>query len=165
MRCPFCSNEETQVKDSRPTEDMSCIRRRRSCPSCGGRFTTFERVQLREMTVLKSGGRKQPFDRDKMIRSMQIALQKRPVDLDKIEKAANSIVRQLESYGEHEIEARQIGECVMKALARLDSVGYIRYASVYKDFRRPEDFNEFLEDVKDLPLNEVEDKESKKKHS
>lgn len=152
MRCPFCLHEETQVKDSRPTEDTSCIRRRRACPSCGGRFTTFERVQLREMTVVKAAGRKQPFDRDKMIKSMQIALQKRPIELEQIEKSANSIVRQLESHGEHEITSKQIGEYVMKALAQLDTIGYIRYASVYKDFRKPEDFNEFLNDLKELQI-------------
>lgn len=150
MRCPFCMSEDTQVKDSRPTEDTSCIRRRRACASCGGRFTTFERVQLREMTVVKTNDRRQPFDRDKMIKSMQIALQKRPVDLERIEKSANSIVRQLESHGEHEIQSKYIGECVMKAMAQLDAVGYIRYASVYKDFRNPEDFEEFLDDLKNL---------------
>ncbi|HIF26871.1 MAG TPA: transcriptional repressor NrdR [Micavibrio sp.] len=156
MRCPFCSSEETQVKDSRPTEDNSAIRRRRSCPSCGARFTTFERVQLREMTVLKAGDRKQPFDRDKMIKSMQIALRKRPVELEDIEKSANSIVRQLESMGDAEINSDDIGELVMKALARLDMVAYIRYASVYKDFRKPEDFNDFLEEVEDLRKSAVE---------
>ena len=152
MRCPFCLHEETQVKDSRPTEDTSCIRRRRACPSCGARFTTFERVQLREMTVVKSGGRRQPFDRDKMLKSMQIALQKRPIELETIEKAANSVVRQLESHGEAEISSKYIGELVMKAMAQLDTIGYIRYASVYKDFREPEDFNEFLEDLKELQV-------------
>ena len=156
MRCPFCSSEETQVKDSRPTEDNSAIRRRRSCPSCGARFTTFERVQLREMTVLKAGDRKQPFDRDKMIKSMQIALRKRPVELEDIEKSANSIVRQLESMGDAEINSDNIGELVMKALARLDMVAYIRYASVYKDFRKLEDFNDFLEEVEDLRKSAVE---------
>lgn len=150
MRCPFCGFEETQVKDSRPTEDNSAIRRRRSCPGCEQRFTTFERVQLREMTVIKTGGRKQPFDRDKIIRSMQVALQKRPVDLEAIEMAANQIVRTLESQGDAEIASRQIGELVMKALAGLDMVGYIRYASVYKDFRQPEDFNAFLNDLSSL---------------
>ncbi len=150
MRCPFCGSEETQVKDSRPTEDNSAIRRRRACPDCSERFTTFERVQLREMTVLKAGNRKQPFDADKIIKSMQIALRKRPVELADIEKAAAAIVRQLESQGEAEITSKQIGEAVMKALVDLDVVGYIRYASVYKDFREPEDFNDFLDDVKDL---------------
>ena len=150
MRCPFCGHDETQVKDSRPTEDNSAIRRRRFCPACEERFTTFERVQLREMTVLKSGGRKQPFDRDKVIKSMQIALQKRPVDIEAIEKEATLIVRKLESYGESEISSELIGQEVMNALMDLDAVGYIRYASVYKDFRKPEDFNAFLEDVKTL---------------
>lgn len=150
MRCPFCSSDETQVKDSRPTEDNSAIRRRRSCPACGARFTTFERVQLREMTVLKSGGRRQPFDRDKIMKSMQVALRKRPVALEAIEKAANSIVRQLESMGEPEVQAQQIGELVMKALARLDTVAFIRYASVYKDFSKPEDFNDLLEELNEL---------------
>lgn len=150
MRCPFCGNEETQVKDSRPSEDAASIRRRRSCPECEQRFTTFERVQLREMTVLKSGGRKQPFDRDKIIKSMQIALQKRPVDIEKIEKVTSGIVRKLESQGEQEITSQQIGAEVMAALMELDDVGYIRYASVYKDFREPEDFNEFLHTVQKL---------------
>lgn len=148
MRCPFCGNEETVVKDSRPTEDNSAIRRRRHCLECDNRFTTFERVQLREMTVIKAGGRKQPFDRDKIIKSMQIALQKRPVELEVIEKATNEIVRELETQGEQEILSQQIGEAVMKALIGLDIVGYIRYASVYKDFRNPEDFNDFLDEVK-----------------
>lgn len=150
MRCPFCGSEETQVKDSRPTEDHSAIRRRRFCPDCGERFTTFERVQLREMTVLKSGGRKQPFDRDKIIKSMQIALQKRPVELDEIEKVTSAIVRKLESKGEQEITSDDIGAAVMEALKDVDAIGYIRYASVYEDFRQPEDFNAFLDDVKTL---------------
>ncbi len=150
MKCPFCGHDETQVKDSRPTEDNSAIRRRRECPSCEQRFTSFERVQLREMTVIKSGERKQPFDRDKIIKSMQIALQKRPVELEEIEKAANIIVRNLESRGEAEIKSHKIGEEVMKALITLDMVGYIRYASVYKDFREPSDFNAFVEDLKKL---------------
>ena len=150
MRCPFCGYDDTQVKDSRPTEDNSAIRRRRACPKCEERFTTFERVQLREMTVLKSGGRRQPFDRDKIIKSMQIALQKRPVELEEIEKAANDIVRKLESKGEQEITSGQIGEKVMEAMIHLDVVGYIRYASVYKDFRNPEDFEGFVEQVQKL---------------
>ncbi len=150
MKCPFCGHDETQVKDSRPTEDNSAIRRRRECPSCEQRFTSFERVQLREMTVLKSEGRKQPFDRDKIIKSMQIALQKRPVELEEIEKIANVIVRNLEARGEAEIKSGIIGEEVMKALVNLDTVGYIRYASVYKDFREPSDFNDFVEDIKKI---------------
>ncbi|PJB70542.1 MAG: transcriptional regulator NrdR [Alphaproteobacteria bacterium CG_4_9_14_3_um_filter_47_13] len=155
MRCPFCSSEDSQVKDSRPTEDNSAIRRRRSCPDCGARFTTFERVQLREMTVLKAGDRRQPFDRDKLIKSMQIALRKRPVELEQIEKSANSIVRQLESMGESEVASEQIGEMVMKALARLDTVAYIRFASVYKDFSKPEDFNDLLEEMEVLQQGQV----------
>lgn len=150
MRCPFCGNEETQVKDSRPTEDNCAIRRRRFCTSCDQRFTTFERVQLREMTVLKGGGRKQPFDRDKIIRSMQVALRKRPIDLETIEKEADKIVRALESEGEAEIPSEKIGGYVMDSLTALDVVGYIRFASVYKDFRDPEDFNDFLNKVSDL---------------
>ncbi len=150
MRCPFCGNEETQVKDSRPTEDNSAIRRRRSCPNCDERFTTFERVQLREMTVIKGGGRKQPFDRDKIIRSMQVALRKRPVELAKIEQEADKIVRALESEGEAEVKSSKIGALVMEALTRIDAVGYIRFASVYKDFRNPEDFNDFLSEVNRL---------------
>jgi transcriptional repressor NrdR len=150
MRCPFCGQEETQVKDSRPTEDNSSIRRRRFCTECEERFTTFERVQLRELTVIKKDGRRQPFDRDKLIRSMQIALRKRPVDMEEIEKATNTVVRNLESMGEYEINSTRIGEMIMKALAGLDAVGYIRFASVYKDFRHPEDFNAFLSDLKTL---------------
>ena len=150
MKCPFCGHDETQVKDSRPTEDGAAIRRRRECPNCGQRFTSFERVQLREMTVAKEGGRKQLFDRDKIIKSMQIALQKRGVALDEIEKAASGIVRNLEARGEAEIASGIIGEEVMKALVGLDMVGYIRYASVYKDFREPGDFNAFVEDIKKL---------------
>ncbi len=150
MRCPFCGHDETGVKDSRPTEDNSAIRRRRACPNCGERFTTFERVQLREMTVVKGGGRKQPFDRDKIIRSMQVALRKRPVDLQTIEKEADKIVRTLESQGEAEIDSNQIGALVMDTLTRLDAVGYIRFASVYKDFRNADDFNDFLNKVNSL---------------
>ncbi len=150
MRCPFCGYEETQVKDSRPTEDNSSIRRRRYCAKCEERFTTFERVQLRELTVIKKHGRRQPFDRDKLIRSMQIALRKRPVDMENIEKEANQLVRNLESMGEYEIDSSKIGEMVMKALAHLDAVGYIRFASVYKDFRQPDDFNAFLSELKNL---------------
>jgi transcriptional repressor NrdR len=147
MRCPFCGHEETAVKDSRPAEENSAIRRRRSCPECEARFTTFERIQLRELTVVKNDGKRQVFDRDKMIKSMQVALRKRPVSLEQIETAANAIVRDLESSGESEVTTGQIGEQVMRALAHLDTVGYIRYASVYKDFRNPGDFNEFLTDL------------------
>ncbi len=150
MHCPFCGSDDTQVKDSRPAEDNSAIRRRRVCTECGARFTTFERVQLRDMNVIKSDDRRQVFDRDKVMNSMQIALRKRPVEAEQIDKAVNSIVRQLESMGEPEIPSSQIGELVMRALARLDQVGYIRYASVYKDFCQPQDFNEFLEELKEL---------------
>ncbi|AWK87482.1 transcriptional regulator NrdR [Azospirillum thermophilum] len=147
MRCPFCGHEDTQVKDSRPTEDNSAIRRRRFCPSCSARFTTFERVQLRELTVVKSGGQREPFDRDKLLRSMRIALRKRPIDADRIDRVVNSLVRQLESSGESEIPSKQIGEMIMAALQTLDQVAYIRYASVYKDFREASDFNEFVEQL------------------
>ena len=150
MRCPFCGNDETQVKDSRPSEDSSAIRRRRACATCGGRFTTFERIQLRDLVVVKAGDKRQPFDREKIIRSMQTALRKRPISDEQIEKAASGIVRQLESSGDQEIASATIGGLVMKALIGLDIVGYIRYASVYKDFRQPDDFNDFLEEVKDL---------------
>lgn len=150
MRCPFCSHDDTQVKDSRPADDNAAIRRRRVCPACGGRFTTFERVQLREITVIKSDSRKQVFDRDKILRSMQVALRKRPVPIEDIERAANGIVRQLESSGETDIPSKDIGARVMQALARIDLVGYIRYASVYRDFRDPNDFNAFLDEVKNL---------------
>ncbi|WP_044560848.1 transcriptional regulator NrdR, partial [Azospirillum sp. B4] len=139
MRCPFCGNDDTQVKDSRPTEDNSAIRRRRFCPSCGARFTTFERVQLRELTVVKATGQREPFDREKVLRSMRVALRKRPVDADRIDRVVNSIVRQLESSGETEIPSKQIGSMVMDTLAQLDQIAYIRYASVYKDFREVAD--------------------------
>lgn len=148
MRCPFCGNDDTQVKDSRPTEDNSAIRRRRFCPACGARFTTFERVQLRELTVVKSTGGREPFDRDKLLRSMCIALRKRPVDADRIDRVVNSVVRQLESSGETEIPSKTIGEMVMNHLATLDKVAYVRYASVYKDFREVTDFNQFVETLK-----------------
>jgi transcriptional repressor NrdR len=155
MRCPFCGHDDTQVKDSRPTEDNSAIRRRRFCPGCGARFTTFERVQLRELTVIKSTGQREPFDRDTLLRSMRIALRKRPVDADRIDRLVNSLVRQLESLvrqlessGESEIPSSQIGEMVMNALFNLDQVAYVRYASVYKDFREASDFNEFVGSLK-----------------
>lgn len=156
MRCPFCSHEETQVKDSRSTEDNSAIRRRRFCPECEQRFTTFERLQLREMTVVKAGDRRQPFDRDKIIRSMQVALRKRPVSISEIEDAADKIVRVLESQGETEIPSEKIGALVMKALIQMDVVAYIRFASVYKDFRNSGDFDEFLSEIKgvNIPQNE-----------
>ncbi len=144
MHCPFCGHEDTQVKDSRPSEDGSAIRRRRSCPNCGARFTTFERVQLRELVVVKSNGDKEIFEREKLVRSMRIALRKRPVDDDRLERVVNSLVRQLESMGESEVTTKQVGELVMTALLSLDHVAYVRYASVYKDFREPADFNDFI---------------------
>ena len=144
MRCPFCGNEDTQVKDSRPSEDNSAIRRRRHCPNCGGRFTTFERIQLRELTVLKSNGKREPFDRDKLVRSMQTALQKRNIEIDRIERIANSIQRQIETSGDTDIQSKQIGEMVMSALASLDQVAYVRFASVYRNFREASDFEEFV---------------------
>ncbi|NTU76570.1 MAG: transcriptional repressor NrdR [Alphaproteobacteria bacterium] len=147
MRCPFCGFDDTQVKDSRPSEDNAAIRRRRFCPKCDARFTTFERVQLRELTVLKSDGSKEPFDRDKLSRSMRIALRKRPVDEEKLERLINGLVRQMETMGESEVTTKKIGELVMNALLSLDHVAYVRYASVYKDFRSPGDFNEFVESL------------------
>lgn len=147
MRCPFCSSLETQVKDSRPAEDHAAIRRRRICNNCGARFTTFERVQLRELTILKRNGRRVPFDRDKLARSVQIALRKRPVDPDQIEQMINEIVRTLESGGEPEIESNVVGQAVMNALRAIDDVAYVRYASVYKDFREAKDFGEIIEEL------------------
>ncbi|MEC9153028.1 MAG: transcriptional regulator NrdR [Pseudomonadota bacterium] len=144
MRCPFCAHNDTQVKDSRPTEDNSAIRRRRYCPNCGARFTTFERVQLRELTVLKKGGQREPFDREKLLRSMRIALRKRPVEEDRVDRVVNGIVRRLESSGEVEIDVDNIGELVMEALLTLDKVAYIRFASVYKNFRETKDFEDFI---------------------
>jgi transcriptional repressor NrdR len=144
LRCPFCSNEETQVKDSRPTEDGTAIRRRRYCPDCSGRFTTFERVQLRELMVLKRSGRRVPFDRDKLMRSIQVALRKRPVDPERVERMVSGIVRRLESLGENEIKSETIGKLVMEALKMLDDVAYVRFASVYRNFRDAKDFDELL---------------------
>jgi len=144
MRCPFCGHDDTQVKDSRPTEDNAAIRRRRSCPECGSRFTTFERVQLRELSVVKTNGDKAPFDRDKLARSLKIALRKRPVDEDRIERIVNSIQRKLETLGESEIPTKVVGEMVMDALADLDKVAYVRFASVYRNFREAKDFEEFV---------------------
>lgn len=157
MYCPFCGHSETSVKDSRPSEDGSAIRRRRACPECGARFTTFERIQLRELVVVKNGGRKEAFNRDKIIRSMTTALRKRPVEENQIEKSVNAIVRQLETTGDHEIQSSKIGELVMKALTQLDIIGYIRFASVYKDFRAPGDFNEFLNELERLQVKQPKD--------
>jgi transcriptional repressor NrdR len=143
LRCPFCSHEASQVKDSRPTEDGSAIRRRRQCEDCGARFTTFERIQLRELTIVKAGNRREPFDREKLERSVAIACRKRPVPPERIEKLVSSIQRQLETSGESEMPSNRIGEMVMEGLKTLDTVAYIRFASVYKDFREARDFEDF----------------------
>ncbi len=147
MRCPYCGSLDTQVKDSRPTEDSSSIRRRRVCPDCAGRFTTFERVQLRELTVLKKSGRRVPFDRDKLMRSIEIALRKRSVDPERVERMVNGIVRQLESQGDAEISSDRIGELVMEGLRSLDDVAYVRFASVYKNFREARDFGAIVDEL------------------
>ena len=144
MRCPFCGNEDTQVKDSRPTDDNAAIRRRRQCGNCGARFTTFERVQLRELVVVKSNGQREPFEREKLMRSMQTSLRKRPVDAERLERVVNGIVRRLESPGESEVPTSMIGEAVMDALASLDKVAYVRFASVYRNFREAKDFETFI---------------------
>ncbi len=149
MRCPFCGNEDTQVKDSRPTEDNSAIRRRRFCPGCGSRFTTFERIQLRDLTVIKKAGRRVPFDRDKLMRSLQIAVRKRNINNDRLERIVSGIVRRLESMGESEIPSEMIGEAVMDALANLDPVAYVRFASVYRNFREAKDFEKFIGELGD----------------
>lgn len=149
MRCPFCGNNDTQVKDSRPSEDNATIRRRRYCPSCGSRFTTFERVHLRELTVVKSDGEKAPFDREKVKRSMEIALRKRPATEDQIERIVNGIQRRLETSGETEIPSKAIGELIMERLMEMDKVAYVRFASVYKDFHEIKDFNEFIGNLGD----------------
>ena len=146
MRCPFCGHAESQVKDSRPSEDGAAIRRRRFCPECEGRFTTFERVQLRELVIVKRSGRRAPFDRDKMARSIGLATRKRPIEPERIEKMISSIVRELESMGEAELPSSAVGELIMTHLKQLDDVAYVRYASVYKDFRHTGDFAKFLGD-------------------
>ncbi|MCF3629116.1 transcriptional regulator NrdR [Thalassospiraceae bacterium LMO-SO8] len=147
MRCPFCGHDDSQVKDSRPTDDGSAVRRRRFCPACGARWTTFERVQLRELVVVKKDGEKTPFDRDKLSRSLHIALRKRPVDEDRIERIVNSIQRRLETLGENEIPSKVVGEMVMENLANLDQVAYVRFASVYRNFREAKDFEAFVENL------------------
>ena len=154
MRCPYCNYSDTQVKDSRPTEDNAVIRRRRSCPQCGARFTTFERVQLRDLMVKKRDGKKVEFDRDKLARSVIIAFRKRPVDSERIEKMITGIVRRLESSGESEILSSDIGEMVMDTLSEIDQVAYVRFASVYRNFREARDFEKFVGDLKeDFPKN------------
>jgi transcriptional repressor NrdR len=147
MRCPSCGHEDTQVKDSRPTDDNSAIRRRRYCPSCGSRFTTFERVQLRELIVIKRNGRRVPFDRDKLARSVEIALRKRNVDPERVEQTISKIVRDLESLGENEVTTETIGETVMAHLRELDDVAYVRFASVYRNFREAKDFEQALAEL------------------
>ena len=154
MRCPFCGNVETQVKDSRPAEDHVAIRRRRSCPGCGGRFTTYERVQLRDLVVIKKSGRREDFDRDKLARSIRIALQKRPIEPDRVEQMINGIVRRLESMGDTDIPSDRIGEIVMEALSRIDTVGYVRFASVYKNFQEVTDFEEFVSELRPASAQE-----------
>jgi transcriptional repressor NrdR len=154
MRCPYCGSEDTQVKDSRPSEDNTAIRRRRVCAVCGGRFTTFERIQLRELTVVKRSGRRVPFDRDKLMRSVEVALRKRTVDPDKVERMVNGITRQLESSGENEVSSEEIGQMVMEGLRGLDDVAFVRFASVYRNFREAKDFEQFL--------GELNEREAKK---
>ncbi|OSQ48659.1 transcriptional regulator NrdR [Thalassospira alkalitolerans] len=149
MRCPFCGHTDTQVKDSRPTEEHHAIRRRRFCPACGSRFTTFERVQLRELTVVKKDGQRELFDRDKLARSIFLACRKRPIEDERVEKALNGIQRRLESSGESDISTDTVGEMVMEALIALDQVAYVRYASVYKNFREARDFEQFVENMHD----------------
>src|ERR687894_1718745 len=144
MRCPYCGADNDQVKDTRPTEDGAAVRRRRVCADCGGRFTTIERTQLRDLVVVKKSGRRVPFDRDKLMRSVQIALRKRPVDAERVERMVSGIVRQLESRGEQEIPAEEIGLLVMEGLRNLDDVAYVRFASVYRDFREAKDFEAFV---------------------
>jgi transcriptional repressor NrdR len=152
MRCPYCSGENTQVKDSRPTDEAAAIRRRRVCPDCGGRFTTFERVQLRELAIIKRSGRRVAFDRDKLARSIELALRKRPLEPDRVERLISGIVRQLESMGESEIPSSAVGGLVMEALRGLDAVAYVRFASVYRDFREAADFHEVLGEIAGGPV-------------
>jgi transcriptional repressor NrdR len=157
MRCPYCGNVDTQVKDSRPSEDNTSIRRRRVCQDCGGRFTTFERVQLRELMVLKRNGRRVLFDRDKLVRSVQVALRKRTVDPERVERMVSGIVRQLESTGESEIASEQIGHLVMEGLRGLDDVAYVRFASVYRNFREAKDFETFIGELSGEPVAEADE--------
>ena len=157
MRCPFCGNTDTQVKDSRPAEDHVAIRRRRSCPGCGGRFTTYERVQLRDLVVVKKNGKRENFDREKLSRSIRIAMQKRPVEPDRIEQMISGIVRRLESMGDTDIKSDTIGAIVMESLARIDTVGYVRFASVYKNFQEADDFEEFVAELRPPADGSTED--------
>jgi transcriptional repressor NrdR len=155
MRCPYCGSDDTQVKDSRPSGDNTSIRRRRVCAVCGGRFTTFERIQLRELTVLKKSGRRVPFDRDKLVRSVQVALRKRQVEPDRVERMLNGVVRQLEN-GDGEVTSDQIGLLVMEGLKRLDDVAYVRFASVYRDFREAKDFESVLDELSKEPTLDLQ---------
>ena len=148
MRCPFCGHIDTQVKDSRPAEDHAAIRRRRYCPACGGRFTTYERVQLRDLVVIKSNGRREDFDRSKLERSVRIAMQKRHVEPDRIDQMISGMVRRLESLGETDISSKAIGEIVMESLARIDTVAYVRFASVYRNFQAADDFDKFVAELR-----------------
>ncbi|MEM9851932.1 MAG: transcriptional regulator NrdR [Pseudomonadota bacterium] len=148
MRCPFCGNTDTQVKDSRPAEDHVAIRRRRFCPSCGGRFTTYERVQLRDLVVIKKNGKREDFDRDKLERSIRIALQKRPIEPERIDQMISGIVRRLESMGDADVQSDNIGAIVMDTLARIDTVAYVRFASVYKNFQAADDFEDFVQELR-----------------
>lgn len=155
MRCPFCGNIDTQVKDSRPAEDHVSIRRRRFCPACGGRFTTYERVQLRDLVVVKKSGKREAFDRDKLERSIRIALQKRPIEPERIDQMVSGIVRRLESLGETDVPSDAIGQIVMETLARIDTVAYVRFASVYKNFQAADDFEDFVSELR--PASAAED--------
>lgn len=155
MRCPFCGNVDTQVKDSRPAEDHAAIRRRRFCPACAGRFTTYERVQLRDLVVIKSNGRREEFGRDKLERSIRMALQKRPVEPERMDQMISGIIRRLESMGETDIKSEAIGEIVMESLARIDTVAYVRFASVYKNFQEADDFDKFVSELR--PNNKAEE--------
>ena len=156
MRCPFCGNIDTQVKDSRPAEDHVAIRRRRYCPACAGRFTTYERVQLRDLVVVKKSGKREEFDRDKLERSIRIALQKRPIEPERVDQMISGIVRRLESLGDSDVASDKIGEIVMETLARIDTVAYVRFASVYKNFQAADDFEEFVSELRP-PLETSED--------
>ncbi|MEO1000393.1 MAG: transcriptional regulator NrdR [Pseudomonadota bacterium] len=159
MRCPFCGNTDTQVKDSRPAEDHVAIRRRRYCPACAGRFTTYERVQLRDLVVIKKSGRREPFDRDKLERSIRIALQKRPIEPERVDQMISGIVRRLESMGDADVPSDTIGEIVMETLARIDTVAYVRFASVYKNFQAADDFEDFVHELRP-PVTKSEDQDA-----
>lgn len=160
MRCPFCAHDNSQVKDSRPSEDNTSIRRRRQCEGCGARFTTFERVQLREVVVVKSGERREPFDRLKIEQSVSLACRKRPVAQERLDQLVSGIQRQIETMGDAEVPSKVIGEMVMEGLRQLDSVAYIRFASVYRDFTEARDFEEFASSVQEMSAEEIQRRES-----